>query len=288
MFFLLNALHTESDSLLFDVNAQHLDGYDVSERHYVGGMLYEFVGKLGYVHKTVLMHTDINERAKIYNVSDRTREHHIGLQILNSEDIVAKDGLGEGITDVAPGLLKLGDNIVERRRSYSESLADRRASLLGDLLVEIAKLEISYVLRSISEHLEKRLCSLVGLGVHSRIVKYLLGSGNAEEARALLIRLRSYPRNLKYLGSGGKLAVFLTVFYDILRAGGVNARDVRKKRMRRGIQVNANAVNAILNYTAESSVKTRGLHIVLILSHADSLGIDLYIIAEEKLRKLCL
>ena len=55
----------------------------------------------------------------------------------------------------------------------------------------------------------------------------------------------------------------------------VNARDVGKKRIGGGIDVDADAVNAILDDAAESLGKSRLLHIVLILTDADSLRLDL-------------
>ena len=74
-------------------------------------MLHELIRKLGNVDETVLMHADIHKGAEVDDVSDGSRQDHIGLEVGHIEDIVAEDGSLEGITEVATGLFKLADNI---------------------------------------------------------------------------------------------------------------------------------------------------------------------------------
>ena len=76
------------------------------------------------------------------------------------------------------------------------------------------------------------------------------------------------------MGTAFKFAVFFSVFYDIFSGGCIDTRNVGKKSVGRGVDVNANAVNAVLNYSAERLGKARLLHIVLILTDTDCLGLN--------------
>ena len=111
--------------------------------------------------------------------------------------------------------------------------------------------------------------------MNARGVEHLDGARNAEEARRLLIRLAAEARNLEQLGTVQKLAVRLAVFYDILSHRRAYARNIRKQRIRRRVEVDADRVDAVLNNARERLVEPRLLHIVLILPDADRLGVDL-------------
>ena len=116
--------------------------------------------------------------------------------------------------------------------------------------------------------------------MNSRIVKYLVGAGNAQESRALLERLRADPRNFLYLGPRAERAVLLAVFNYILRADRVDTGNVREQRSGSRVDVYADAVDTVLDHSAERFIKPCGLHIVLILTDADRLRVDL-----DKLRQ---
>ena len=90
-------------------------------------MLYVFIGQLGDVNESVLMNADINECAEIDNVSDSSREHHIGLEVLDAHNVVAKRRRSEAVSDVSSGLLKLGYDVVKRGRANAAFRADLAA-----------------------------------------------------------------------------------------------------------------------------------------------------------------
>ena len=127
----------------------------------------------------------------------------------------------------------------------------------------------------------------VGLGVNAGVVEYLLTSGNTEEACALGEGLIADLGNLLKLRYGAEFAVFLSVLNDILRCGRIDTRNVRKERIGRGIEVNSDRVYTVLNNSAECLVKSVLLHIVLILTNADRLWLDLNKLGEGILKSSC-
>ena len=118
-------------------------------------------------------------------------------------------------------------------------------------------------------------------------VKHLLTVVNAKEACALGERLFAKLGNLKDLRAGLELAVFFSVLNDILCNGGIDTRNVGEKRVGRSVDINANTVYTALNYSAESLGKSCLLHIVLILTNAYSLRLDLNKLCKGVLNSSC-
>ena len=69
------------------------------------------------MHKTVLMHADIHERAEIDHVAHRAHQLHAGLQILDIQHVRAQNGLRQILTRIAAGLLQLGQDILQGRQA---------------------------------------------------------------------------------------------------------------------------------------------------------------------------
>ena len=127
---------------------------------------------------------------------------------------------------------------------------------------------------------EQRLSSGIRLGVDGGVIQNRLALGNSQEACALLICLRPELWHLLYLAAGGESAVFLTVGDDVLCRGARETRNTLQKRGRCGVDINAHAVDAVLDNGVERLVEPLGRHIMLILTDADGLGVNFH-----KLRK---
>ena len=257
-----------------DVLDEHLD--NVTNGEQVGGMLYESVGHLGNVEESVVVNSDINKASEINNVTDGALKLHTGLKIGDLENVGGEDGSGSVVSDIPAGLLQLVDDILKGGLSAAKLLGKLGDAVLLALEAEQSEATRPYVLGGEAEALEKILRYRVGLGVYAGIVKDLGAAGNAKEARALGERLVTDLGHLEQLTSGLEFAVLLSVLDYILCGGGVDARNIGQERVGGGIDVNADTVYAILDYAAESLGKARLLHIVLILTYSDSLGLDLY------------
>ena len=106
-------------------------------------------------------------------------------------------------------------------------------------------------------------------------IKHLLGIGNTQKACALLIGLCAHARHLFQIRALFERAVLLAVSNDVLCGCRIDARNIGKQRMRCGVDIDTDGVDAILNDTAECLIEPRLLHIMLILSDTDGFGVDL-------------
>ena len=112
------------------------------------------------------------------------------------------------------------------------------------------------------------------------MVEHVFALRYAQEARTLLKRPGTELGDLEKLSSRGKYAVFLAEGDDVFGDRAVQTGYPGKERRACGIEVDADRVDAVLHHAAETFVEPLLRHIVLVLSHADRLGVDLH-----KLRK---
>ena len=70
-------------------------------------------------------------------------------------------------------------------------------------------------------------------------------------------------------------SVLLPVVYDILCQGGPQSADVHQEMLRGGIEVDTHEVDATLYGLVEGMLEFRLVYVVLILPHADALGVNL-------------
>ncbi|MPM35682.1 hypothetical protein SDC9_82275 [bioreactor metagenome] len=111
--------------------------------------------------------------------------------------------------------------------------------------------------------------------MHARVVKHQLALRHAEESRALLERLRPHFRHFHELLAAHERAILLAVSDDIFRERFVQPRNLAQQGRRRGVDVHADGVDAVLHHALEGFAQPFLRHIVLILPYANGLGIDL-------------
>ena len=108
------------------------------------------------------------------------------------------------------------------------------------------------------------------------VVQHQAALRHPEEARALLIGLGPQLRHLQQLLPGGEGAVFLPPGHDVLRRGRRKAADPAQEGGRRGVQIRAHGVHAVLHHRVQALLQPLLGHIMLVLPHADGLGLDLH------------
>ena len=108
------------------------------------------------------------------------------------------------------------------------------------------------------------------------VVQNLLAFGDTEETGALLKGFRAELGNLFQLCAAGEGAVFLPIGDDILRRGGGQTGNLLQKAPGSGVGVHAHGVDAVLHHSAKGGVQLLLGAVVLVLSHADGLGVDLH------------
>lgn len=87
----IHSLTGKRNSMLFNVNVLDTNLDNVACLEHFGGVLNKLIAHLGDVKKTVVVNTDINEATEVNNVSNRTLKLHIGLKVVNIENVGGKD-----------------------------------------------------------------------------------------------------------------------------------------------------------------------------------------------------
>ena len=108
------------------------------------------------------------------------------------------------------------------------------------------------------------------------VVQHGAALRHAQEAGALLEGLGAQLRHLQKPLPVGEDAVVLPVFHDVLGGGGGEAGHPAQKTGGGGVHIHAHGVDAVLHHTGERLIQPLLGHIMLVLSHADGLGVDLH------------
>ena len=108
------------------------------------------------------------------------------------------------------------------------------------------------------------------------VVQYAFTLRHPQKARALLEGLGPQLGHLFDLGPGGEGTVFFPVGHHVFRRGAVEPRHPLQKGRRRRVDVHAHGVDAVLHHAVQGLVQLLLGHVVLVLAHADGLGIDLH------------
>lgn len=84
---LLDALHRKGNLFPRLIHRQHPDTDDVADLYDVERMLHKSIRKLRDMDESILVHTDIDECAEIYDISNGPLKLHLWLQIIEIEHI---------------------------------------------------------------------------------------------------------------------------------------------------------------------------------------------------------
>ena len=238
-------------------------------------MLDEFIADLGNMDQPVLVDTQVYECAEINDVAHSAGQFHAGFEVVQPHDVTAQQRLGQAVAHVAARLTQLGDDIVQRRLTHPQRLTQDLGPLDLDNAGQARQLVGADFGGGVAAGIQQGLGGGVALGVDGGRVQAVLRLGQPQEARALLIRLGAKTLDLFQLRTGGERALFLTPGNDILGRGRADARHAAQQRRRGSVQVDADTVHAVLDHAVQRLVQPLLGHIVLVLAHADGLGVDL-------------
>ena len=120
--------------------------------------------------------------------------------------------------------------------------------------------------------------------MHAGAVEQVGAVRHAQKARALLKRLGSKPLDLEQLPAVFEPAVLLAVSGYIFGNRVGHARNTAQKRRGGGIQIHTDRVDAVLDHAVQRFGQARLRHVMLVLSHADGLWVDLDQLGERILQ----
>ena len=164
-------------------------------------MLDEFFRDFGNVNESVLMYADIDERTEVDDVAHDAVQDHADGKVGDVENVGMKLGHGERVAHVASRLFKLRDDVDDGGLADGKLLRELGNAVNISRLAQALQAGNADIVLRIAEFADEERGLFVGFGVDARVVENFLGSCNAKEARALLVRFRADAGNLQDLGA---------------------------------------------------------------------------------------
>ena len=111
--------------------------------------------------------------------------------------------------------------------------------------------------------------------MHGRGVQRIRRAPDAQKPGALLERLGPHALDQLQVLARAELAVLVAPGHDFARERRAHAGDARQQHRRGGIELHPHRVYAAYHHFVEFAAEELGVHIVLVLPHANRLGIEL-------------
>ena len=122
------------------VDAHHPDGHHVADAHHVVRALDVAVGELADVDQARVLQADVDERAEVDDVEHRPLQLHAGLEVLELEDALLEDRLGQVVARVAVGPGQGVEDVAQGRLADLQLARQRREVGLVELGVQRGEL----------------------------------------------------------------------------------------------------------------------------------------------------
>ena len=120
--------------------------------------------------------------------------------------------------------------------------------------------------------------------MNAGMIQQLLAFRNPQEPCALLKGLGAQLGHLFQLGSGGKGAVFLPKGHNIFGSGRGQAGNLLQQAPGGGVHIHAHGIDAVLHHGAQGGIQLLLGAVMLVLAHADGLGVDFYQLGQGVLK----
>ena len=210
------ALHRQRDALFLRIYTEDLDPDDVPDLEHFPRVADEAVADLGNMHQAVLMNAQVHKSAEVDDVAHGAREFHTGLEVLQTHDIAAQQGLGQAVAHVAAGLAQFRNDVVQRGRADAQRFTQRAFPPRLDGGGQAGHALGADLGRGIAAGIQQGFGGGVTFGVDGSGVQTVLGFRQAQEARALFKRLGAQPLDLFELGAGSERTLLLAPGHDVL------------------------------------------------------------------------
>ncbi len=216
------------------------------------------------------MHADIDERTERGHIADHTFEHHARFEVLDVLDALGELRRLELGPRIAAGFFQLLEDVAHRR--HTELVVGEHLRLQATQKTAVAQQCLDRLAGAAHDALDHR----IRFRMHRRHVQRLVAIGNAQETGALLEGLVAQPRHLEQVLATLERAIVVAVTHDIFRYRARQPGHARQQRRRGGIDVHTDRVDAVLHPRFQCLGQPVLIHIVLVLAHADRLGLDLH------------
>ncbi|EPH45800.1 hypothetical protein STRAU_1161 [Streptomyces aurantiacus JA 4570] len=268
----------QRDPLARHVHVEDLHLDDVARLHHVARVLDEGLGHRRHVYEAVLVDADVHERAERGDVRDDALQDHPRRQVGDLLDAVLEGRRLEGRTRVTARLLQFLEDVRDGRQT--EHVVHEVGGLQGAQRGRVADQRADIAARRTGHPPHHR----IRLGVHAGGVQRVVAAADAQEARALFVRLRAEPGHVLEALAVLERAVRVAVRHDVLGEAGADAGHPGEQRGRRRVHVHADAVHTVLDDRVEGAGELHFRQVVLVLTHADGLRVDLHQLGERILQ----
>ena len=215
------------------------------------------------------MHTDVHESTEVSDVRHHTFHPATRHEVVDGLDAVIELSITEFLTRVTARLLKFLEDI------FQSSTTD----FVGEEFVELDALHSV----CIADHFLDRNADLfshlfdegIVFRMHGGIVERIFSTRDTHKACGLFKSLRAKALDLLQIFTACISAVFFAVLHNRFRERVAETCHVREERSRSAVHVNTDHVHAAFHDFVQALLEFALVHVVLVLTHANGLWIDL-------------
>lgn len=219
---------------------------------------------------------DVHERAEVDHVENGALKFHPRREVFELEDPLLEDGLWQVVARVTLRAGQGVEDVTERRLADRQFLRQGGNIGFGEFLVQlIPSVSGNDDVGAELKLLEKLGSSLVAFRVDPGPVERVGAFADLQEAGRLREGGRSDPFNQRDLRPFGERPVLFPVVGDALGGELVQTRHVPQERDTRRVEIHTDKVHATGDDRVQRLTKLLRVHVVLIESHPNRLGLDL-------------
>ncbi|OIQ69300.1 hypothetical protein GALL_491010 [mine drainage metagenome] len=220
--------------------------------------------------QAILMHAKIDEGTERGDVGHRAFELHAGLELGDVVHAVEELGGAELRARIASGLFQFGKHVAHGE--IAEAVIDELLRQEAAQGIAIAHQRIDGLAGGLQHALDQR----VAFGVHAGAVEWVVAAVDAQESSRLLEGFVAQPSHRFERFAVGERVDLVTLQHDLLGDASAQASHPRQQRRRGGVEIDADAVDAVLHDGIELARQRSLVDVMLILADADALGVDLH------------
>ena len=221
------------------------------------------------MHQAILVDADVDEGAEVGDVGHRALQRHALPQVVEGLHPFQEFRRLELRARVPPRFFQLRQDVPDRGQAklVVGELGRVQAAQGGDVADQFAD--------ALAGPGEDAPHHRVGLGVDGGGIQGLVAIRDAQEAGAELEGLVPQAGHGLEGGAVGEGAVLLAVADDVLRQAAAEAGDLGQQGHRGGVEVHAHGVDAVLHHLLQGAGELGLVDVMLVLTDADGLGLDL-------------
>ncbi len=222
------------------------------------------------MHEAILMHANVDESTEVGDIRHDAGQFHHRYEVFWRMNTRIKLERFSLTTRVAAGLFEFLHDIGERRQAYG----------LRHIFINVHLLPLCRIFDKVhdgaSTVLGHLLYDRITLRVHGRGIKRVLGSRDTKETGALLEGRRTETWHFLQLRTRCERTILLAIVNDILCQYRSQTGDISQQVLRSGIDIHTYGIDTELHCLIETMFEFCLVYIVLILSHTDTLRINLH------------